>query len=81
MRKPRTLLDDASEAINSVIANPLSPLTSIFGGGTAKATTQDVQNNDIDLREDEVLEEDRGEGEEADDSPELLRRVAGRLYL
>ena len=32
-------------------------------------------NSDIDLREDEVLEEDRGEGEEVDDSPELRRDV------
>ena len=73
-RKPRSLLDDASEVFNNVIANPLGPLTSIFGGPT-KTTAADVSNNDIDLREDEVLEEDRGEGEEADDSPQPLRRV------
>ncbi|KAI5122356.1 hypothetical protein M0805_004114 [Coniferiporia weirii] len=75
LRKPRTLLENASDVFTNVIVNPLSPLTSIFGGTPKSATAQEVYNSDIDLREDELLEEDRGEGEEADDSPENMRRV------
>ncbi|OCB87135.1 hypothetical protein A7U60_g5872 [Sanghuangporus baumii] len=72
MRKPRSFLENASDALNSVFTNPL---TSIFGA-TSQATVREVHDSDIDLREHEVLEEDRGEGEEADDSPEPLRKVA-----
>ncbi|THH05170.1 hypothetical protein EW145_g4992 [Phellinidium pouzarii] len=75
LRKPRTLLENASDVFNSVIASPLSPLASIFGGPSKSATVQEVYNSDIDLREDELLEEDRGEGEEVDDSQEKFRRV------
>ena len=75
LRRPRTILDDASDAITSVFAGPLSPITSIFGASSRSSTVQEVYNSDIDLREDEVLEEDRGEGEEVDDSPELRRDV------
>ncbi|PAV22746.1 WD40 domain containing protein [Pyrrhoderma noxium] len=75
LRRPRTILDDASDAITSVFAGPLSPITSIFGASARSSTVQEVYNSDIDLREDEVLEEDRGEGEEVDDSPELRRDV------
>ncbi|KAH8110641.1 hypothetical protein DFH11DRAFT_757113 [Phellopilus nigrolimitatus] len=74
LRKPRSVFENASDVFTTAIVNPLSPLTSMFGGGP-KATIQEVYNSDIDLREDEVLEEDRGAEEEADDSPELMRRV------
>ena len=78
-RKPRTIFDDATEALSAVVSNPLSPFTSIFGGaGSSKAgssTVEAVHESDIDLREEELMEEDRGAEEEDDDSPELGRKV------
>lgn len=78
-RKPRTIFEDASEAISTVISNPLSPFTSIFGGlgmnKTSTSTVAEVREIDIDLREEELMEEDRGAEEEEDDSPSPLRKV------
>jgi len=46
------------------------------GVGHTQATPDDVFNSgDIDLKEDEILEQDRGEEGEVDDSPEALRLV------
>jgi hypothetical protein len=74
--KPRTFLEDASEAFSSFAANPLSPISSFFGAlPRSSSTAEEVLESDIDLREEEVMEEDRGENEEADDSPEPLRRI------
>jgi len=73
LRKPRTLMEDMTEAVSNVFATPLTPFATLFG--KAPATAEDVYRSDIDLREDEVLEEDRAEGEEVDDSPENIRRV------
>ena len=77
IRKPRTFLDDAVDAFSSITftSNPLSPLQSIFSLPTSKSQADDVHDSNIDLREDELMEEDRGENEEADDSPELMRRI------
>jgi hypothetical protein len=72
MRKPRTIIDDASDFISSAIATPLS-LLSI--GGPPKATPEEVFNSGIDLKEDEVLEHERGEEAEVDDSAEAFRRI------
>ncbi|KAI6136433.1 WD40 repeat-like protein [Pisolithus sp. B1] len=74
MPKPRSLVDDASTFITSAVAAPLS----FFSGSknvSPKATPEDVFSGEIDLAEDEVLEQDRGEEGEADDSPELIRRL------
>jgi len=72
MRKPRTILDDASDFISSAIATPFSFLSI---SGPAKATPEDVYNTNIDLNEDEVLEHERGEEAEVDDSLEPIRRI------
>jgi WD repeat-containing protein 23 len=72
MRKPRTIIDDASDFISSAIATPLSFLS---GGSPPKATPEEVFNSGIDLNEDEVLEHERGEEAEVDDSQEAIRRV------
>lgn len=78
MRKPRTLIDNASELLTSAITAPLS-----FLGGYASPTSArpvDVfDSGDIDLREDEILETERSEEGEVDDSPERHRfvRVVG----
>ena len=68
-------MDDAAEAFTSFTANPLSPLSSIFSLPASKSQAEEVSDSNIDLREDELMEEDRGENEEADDSPEPLRRI------
>ena len=73
-RKPRTLIDDASEFLSSAVTAPLS----FFSGGVSsppKAKPDEVFNGDIDLNEDELLDQDRGEEAEVDDSPDGLRKV------
>ncbi|KDR85585.1 hypothetical protein GALMADRAFT_234533 [Galerina marginata CBS 339.88] len=73
LRKPRTILDNASEFIASNILTPISFLT---GAATAPpARPDEVFNGDIDLNEDELVEEERGEEAEVDDSAELGRKV------
>ncbi|TFY60503.1 hypothetical protein EVG20_g7388 [Dentipellis fragilis] len=70
MRKPRTFLDDASEALTSALRSPLS----LFSGAARPDTSEHV-NEAFDLRPDELLEHDRGEAAEVDDSPEAIRHV------
>lgn len=69
MRKPRTFLDDASEAISSVLRSPLS----LFSVGGARSEHE--VNEEFNLREDELEERDWGEDAEVDDSPENMRKV------
>lgn len=73
MRKPRTLIDGASELLTSAISVPFN----LFSGkATSKANPTDVfDSGDIDLREDEILETERTEEGEVDDSPERYREV------
>ncbi|KAL0951704.1 hypothetical protein HGRIS_008379 [Hohenbuehelia grisea] len=75
LRKPRTMIDDASDFF---VSNIGTPLTSLFSGKPtepARSTLDEVFNSDIDLKEDEVLEEERGEETEVDDSSEQRRNV------
>ncbi|KAG9222364.1 hypothetical protein CCMSSC00406_0002699 [Pleurotus cornucopiae] len=71
MRKPRTIIDDASEFLTSAVTAPLS----LFGLASPKPTPEEVYRSDIDIGEDEVVEEERGEEAEVDDSPEDIRKV------
>lgn len=73
MRKPRTILDNASEFIASSILTPISFLTGTPAPPPARP--DEVFNGDIDLNEDEVLEEEKGEEAEVDNSPEQGRKV------
>ncbi|KZT02499.1 WD40 repeat-like protein [Laetiporus sulphureus 93-53] len=74
-RKPRTVVDDASEMFTNAIASPLTFFGS-FGKTRSGATPENVfSSGDIDLREDEILEQDRTEEGEVDDSPEKRREV------
>jgi hypothetical protein len=73
MRKPKSIIDNATEFLSSAITTPLSFLSG--QPATTKSAPEEVFNGQIDLGEDEVLEEDRGEEAEVDDSQELLRRV------
>ncbi|KAI0697553.1 hypothetical protein BC835DRAFT_1270170 [Cytidiella melzeri] len=74
LRKPRTMIDDASDLLSSAITAPLS----FFGSHTATTPARPNEifdTGDIDLREDEILETDRSEEGEVDDSPEKHRPV------
>ncbi|KAF8340796.1 hypothetical protein F5887DRAFT_978708, partial [Amanita rubescens] len=85
LRKPRTIIDDASEFISTSIAAPLMELSNIFSVGGANrrghaderlpTRPEEVFDGEIDLRENDVIEEERGEEGEVDDSPELGRKV------
>jgi len=73
-RKSRTILDDASDFFTSGFLSPIS----YFTGNSAlpqQARPDEVFNGDIDLAEHEVLEEDKGEEAEVDNSPDLSRDV------
>lgn len=72
MKEPRTLLDDASEFFSTAIRSPISFFS---GGGPPSATPDEVFNGDIDLKEDEVLEQDRGEEGETDDCHLRERKI------
>jgi len=75
MRKPRTFVDDASEFLATGVSNAFSFLSGAAPQTSPKATPDEVFNGDIDLNEEEVLEQDRGEEGEVDDSPEAIRRL------
>lgn len=64
------MIDDASEFLASTILTPIS-----WGRAAPQATPEQVFNGDIDLNEDDVVEEERGEEGEVDDSPEAGRKV------
>ncbi|KAJ7070503.1 hypothetical protein C8F01DRAFT_1244238 [Mycena amicta] len=79
LRKPRTILDDAhaflSSAISTVAVNPLTLFSGAPTSPKAAVTHEAVVSTDIDLGEDEVLEEERGEEAEVDDSAEWGRKL------
>ncbi|TRM66127.1 hypothetical protein BD626DRAFT_197360 [Schizophyllum amplum] len=70
-RRPRNFLDDASQFLATNVA---SPIATIFGGPRINtATPEAVAHVDIDLKENEVLEEERAEEDEVDDSTDKDR--------
>ncbi|KAI0361487.1 WD40 repeat-like protein [Trametes cingulata] len=72
VRRPPSLMDNASALLNSAISAPLA----LFGGkGGSHATPEQVFDGEIDLTENELAEQDRNEAEEIDDSPDWLRPV------
>ncbi|KAF8846158.1 WD40 repeat-like protein [Paxillus ammoniavirescens] len=74
LRKPKSLMDNASDFLSTAVAAPFSFLS---GGSPTKpkSSPEEVFSGDIDLREDEMLEQDRGEEGQVDDSPELVRKL------
>jgi DDB1- and CUL4-associated factor 11 len=74
-RRPRSLLDGATDALTSVFRAPLSllgvPAPPVMAQDPMAAGTDDTFN----LREDEVEEQDRGEDAEVDDDPAHDRAV------
>lgn len=75
MQKPRSLVDNASAFLSSAVAAPFSFFSTGRRPAGLKATPEDVFSGDIDLAGDDVLEQDRGEEGEVDDSPESLRKL------
>lgn len=73
LRKPRTFVDDASEFLSTGVTNAFSFLSG--GPVSPKATPDEVFNGEIDLQEDSVLEQERGEELEVDDAPEWGRKI------
>jgi len=72
-RRPKTIIDDAAAFLSSAITTPLSFLS---GRSPVLHTTPDeVFTGPIDLDENEVLEEDRTEEAEVDDSPDVERKA------
>ena len=72
-RRPRTIIDDASDFIASNIIGPITFLTG--GPPLSPARPDQVFGGEIDLNEDEVVEEERGEEAEVDDAADLTRKV------
>ncbi|KIY73512.1 hypothetical protein CYLTODRAFT_365541 [Cylindrobasidium torrendii FP15055 ss-10] len=64
-RKPKTFVDDATQ----FLTNTWSSSVSLFSGqGVTQSTPEDVASSGVDLKEDEVLQEEWGEEAEVDDS-------------
>ncbi|KAG5639569.1 hypothetical protein H0H81_012240 [Sphagnurus paluster] len=73
LRKPKTIIDDAAAFFTTAISTPFALLSG--RSPPAQARPDDVFSGPIDLDEHEVVEEDRSEEAEVDDSPELERKV------
>lgn len=72
MRKPRTIMDDASEFLTSAFMGPIS----LFGGPQRPhSKPEEVFNGTIELNDEDIVEGERGEEGEVDDSGELMREV------
>ncbi|KAF8486715.1 hypothetical protein JB92DRAFT_2799119 [Gautieria morchelliformis] len=78
-RKPRGLLDDASDFFQGAATAISAPFAMVLGTNkpdpSASASVAEVQRGEFDLREDELSEVDRAEEDGIDDSPDPLRRV------
>lgn len=74
LRRPKSLLETTADffaTATSKVHLPFNP----FGGPAAALTAAHVSTGEFDLREEEVMEEERGENEHDDDSPEKMRNV------
>lgn len=70
--RPASVIDNASKFFSSAVS---SSMTLFSGASTRTEVTPDAvfAHGDIDLKEDEIMDEDRGEENEVDDSAEPLR--------
>jgi len=72
LRRPKSVLETTTELFSSTLSHlTLNP----FGGPAAVSSAAHVGQGEFDLREDEVLEEERLPDEEEDDSPSRQRDV------
>lgn len=74
MKRPKSFIDDASAFLSATVAAPFSLLAGSISP-QSKSTPEEVFGGNIDLAEDEMLEQDRGEEGEVDDSPEPHRNL------
>ncbi|KAI0319055.1 hypothetical protein OF83DRAFT_1112585 [Amylostereum chailletii] len=74
-RRPRTLMDDASDAIATAFRSPMSLFSIPNLQNIQMPTSPSAPQETFDLREDEIEEQDRAEENEADDSPEKGRKA------
>ena len=71
--RPKSVIEQATAFFSTAVTSSKSLLS---GVGHSKPTPDQVfDNGDIDLRDDEILDLDRTEEGEVDDSPDLLRLV------
>jgi WD repeat-containing protein 23 len=72
MLRARTIIDDASSFVSTALTTSLSFLS---GSKSPKSSPEDVFDGEIDLSDGQVLEQDRGEEGEVDDSTAPARDV------
>ena len=75
MRRPRTALEDAGQFITTNIFGPIISGFGVHPPTPVQATPEEVFDGKIELKDDEVVEEERREEDEVDDSPELVRKL------
>ncbi|KZT30917.1 WD40 repeat-like protein [Neolentinus lepideus HHB14362 ss-1] len=71
-RRPKTFIDDASAFLTSAISTPFSFLS---GSRNMQSNPEEIFGGELELHDDEILEQDRGEEGEVDDSLDPIRRV------
>jgi len=71
-RRPKTFIDDASAFLTSAIITPFSFLS---GSRNVQSNPEEIFGGELELHDDEILEQDRGEEGEVDDSLDPIRRV------
>lgn len=74
MKRPKSFIDNASAFLSATVTAPFSLLSGSLSA-QPQSTPEEVFGGDIDLAEDEMLEQDRGEEGEVDDSPEPQRNL------
>ncbi|KAG8900615.1 Elongation factor 2 [Tulasnella sp. 403] len=77
-RRPKTFLENTSSFFSTTASKlTLNP----FGGPVASTSTTEVQKGDYDLKDDEVMEEERAQEEGDDDSPDHERKIPSQGYI
>lgn len=71
LAKPRSFVDEAASFLTTIP----SVITTPFTGGNVASSSRNNEAREFDLQDDEVVEEERGESGEVDDSPENRRDI------
>jgi len=71
-RRPKSFINNASAILSATVSAPFALLAGSLSA-QPKSTPEEVFSGTIDLAEDEMLEQDRGEEGEVDDSPDPQR--------
>ena len=71
--RPKSFLENTSNFFASAVSKiPLGPA---FGAPAVASSSAHINTGEFDLRQEEIMEEERAAEEEADDSPEPAREV------